>query len=88
MWRHTAATPSARPTRSEHVTFACSGIRSRAIRNACRGVSLGADRPAAASNLLMKHLWIREETRCTASVPEDDRFTASDGAIPDQGQKA
>ena len=22
----------------------------------------------------MKHLWIREETRCTASVPEDDSY--------------
>ena len=36
----------------------------------------------------MKHLWIREETRCTASVPEDDSFTGSDGIVPDQRQKA
>ena len=36
----------------------------------------------------MKHLWIREETRCAASVPEDDSFSGSDGIVPDQRQKA
>ncbi len=52
--------------------------------------ALGVNRlaAAAASNLSMKHLWIREETRCTASVPEDDSFTGSDGVVPDQRQKA
>ena len=60
----------------------------RAIRNGCWGVVLGVDRSAVGSNLSMKHLWIREETRCTASVPEDDSFTGTDDIVPDQRHKA